>query len=51
MTRLKSSVDAFENADEDHVLAARMLQLMQPGQHLARVQAVGAAHVFGAGAF
>src|SRR5262249_40010057 len=38
----------FEDANEDHVLGARVLQLVQPHQHFARVQAVGATQVLSA---
>src|SRR5262245_35508289 len=38
----------FEDADEDDVRFACVLQLMQPRQHLTRMQSVRAAHVLGA---
>src|SRR5262249_13452667 len=41
----------LQDPDEDHVLAARMLQVLQPGYHLARVQTVSAAGVLLTGAF
>src|SRR5262245_48172222 len=47
---LKFVEDLFEDANEDHVLAARVLELCQPGDHFSRVQAVGAADVLLAGA-
>ena len=37
---------ALEHTDEDHVLGARVLQLVKPQDHLASVQAVSAADVF-----
>ena len=43
--------DLLQDANEDHVHAARVLQLVQPRDHLARVQPVGAAHIFLAAAF
>ena len=42
--------DLLEDDDEDHVLLAHVLQLMQPHQHLARMQSVDAAQILGAGA-
>ena len=47
---LKFVDDLLEDADEDHVLGARVLQLVEPQDHLASVQAVGAADVLAAGA-
>jgi len=41
--------DLLEDADEHHVLAAHMLELMQPHQHLAGMQSVGAAQILRAG--
>src|SRR5262249_17974747 len=38
----------FKDADEDDVLGARVLQLMQPVDHLARVQTVSRAQVLSA---
>src|SRR5262249_36313962 len=40
----------FKDEDEDHVLDTQVLQLRQPHQHFARMQAVSAAQVLSAGA-
>src|SRR5262245_56504929 len=42
--------DPLEDDDKDHVLLAHVLQLVQPHQHLARMQAVNAAQILGASA-
>src|SRR5262249_25004971 len=42
--------DLFENADKDYVLAADVLQLVQPHQHFASVCPVNVAQILRAGA-
>ena len=49
--RLKSSSFSIEDAHEPDVLAAGVLQVGEPGDHLAAVQAIGAAHIGLAGFF
>ena len=37
--------DGLKDTDEDHIDAARLLQVHEPAEHLARVQTVGAAEI------